>query len=102
MKPVIFHSEAEAEFERAIAYLEDCSEGLGRDMKARVEQAVTLIAKHPTRFGWLRDTGFRALRLKRFRYLVIYLELDDAIWVAAVAHEKQHPDYWRSRSFTPP
>lgn len=90
------------ELENAIAYLEDCSAGLGRDLKARVERTVALIAEHPTRFGWLRDTGFRACRMKRFRYLVIYLELDETIWVAAVAHEKQHPDYWRSRALLDP
>jgi toxin ParE1/3/4 len=97
VKPVVFHSDAREELRHAIEWYEDCATGLGKDFQRRVQTATGLIAEHPTRYGWLRETGFRAFRLKRFPYLVIYLELEDSIWVAAVAHEKQHPDFWRKR-----
>jgi toxin ParE1/3/4 len=97
VKPVIFHGGAQEELRHAIEWYEECSPGLGVDFKNRVQASIGRIAAQPTRFGWLRDTGFRAFRLKRFPYLVIYLELEDAIWVSAVAHEKQHPNYWRPR-----
>jgi hypothetical protein len=25
---------------------------------------------------------------------VFFLELDEAIWIAAIAHDKRKPDYW--------
>jgi hypothetical protein len=28
---------------------------------------------------------------------VYYVELDDAIWIAAVAHQKRRPGYWTRR-----
>ena len=39
----------------------------------------------------------RRFRLSRFPYIVFYLELDDTIWVAAVAHTSRRPGYWRDR-----
>jgi hypothetical protein len=43
-------------------------------------------------------TGTRRYLLKRYPYAVIYRELDDLIWVVAVAHGKRRPGYWKSRT----
>jgi len=100
VKPVVFHREAIEEFNEAISFYEKRSAGLGVDLKVRVEKAVWLISEFPTRYSFLRTTGFRAFRLKRFPYLVIYFELPEVIWIAAVASERQHPDYWRERKLS--
>ena len=100
MKGIVFHSEAEAEFDDAIAYYEECLAGLGLDFKTRVESAVRQMCEHPERFAFLRKSDFRAARLKRFPYSVIYLEQPDMVWVAAIAHSRRHPDYWKKRRLT--
>jgi toxin ParE1/3/4 len=37
------------------------------------------------------------MKVNRFPYLVFYDESDEDIWVAAIAHERRRPDYWRNR-----
>jgi hypothetical protein len=31
-------------------------------------------------------------------YTIYYVELDQTIWIAAVAHQKRRPGYWSDRS----
>jgi toxin ParE1/3/4 len=40
---------------------------------------------------------FRRHPLVGFPYQIFYTELEDAIWIAAVAHGRRRPDYWRRR-----
>jgi hypothetical protein len=97
VKPVVFHHAALQELDDAVGYYNECAPGLGTDLQARVEAATAQLSENPRQFGFLRSTGFRAVRLKRFPYLVIYLELADTLWIAAIANERRHPDYWRGR-----
>ena len=42
--------------------------------------------------------GTRAARLKRFPYLLVYLEKSpDRAMIIAVAHKRRRPGYWRRR-----
>lgn len=97
MKPVVFHPSAQRELQEAVRYYDEQSLGLGRDLNQRVKLATETISNHPTRFAYLRRPPYRAVRLKRFPYLLIYVEFADRIWVVAVAHDKRRPDYWRHR-----
>lgn len=97
MKAVVFHPRARRELLEAVIYYDEQSVGLGRDLNNRVKLATAAIASHPTYFAFFRSPPFRAARLKRFPYLVIYLDLPDYIWVVAVAHERRRPDYWKHR-----
>ncbi len=97
MKAVVFHPQARQELLEAVIYYDEQSLGLGRDLNNRVKLATASIARHPTQFAFLRAPPFRAVRLKRFPYLVIYLDLPDYIWMAAAAHEHRRPDYWKQR-----
>src|SRR6266446_4844160 len=98
MKPVIFHREASVELTGAVAWYEAKQVGLGHDMQAKVEEAVECIRANPGRFAIHKDQGVRKCHVERFPYTVFYLELDDVIWIAAVAHQKRKPDYWATRS----
>jgi len=40
---------------------------------------------------------FRACPLKRFPYTIFYIDLDEQIWVGAVAHQSRRPGYWARR-----
>jgi toxin ParE1/3/4 len=98
MKPVIFDREAKAELDDAIGWYNDKQEELGLDLQDEVEKAVARIKRDPGIGARYRNTDFRFYRVKRFPYLLYYLELENAIWIAAVAHERRRPGYWRKRS----
>ena len=97
MKGVVFHTDAEAELEEAVAYYEGKRRGLGREFQADVEAAINVIQRNPGVGGLYKDTGLRHITVGRFPYVVFYAELDDAIWIAAIAHGQRRPDYWRRR-----
>lgn len=101
MKPTIFHDDAQAEFDVAIAYYEEQDKGLGLRFHVEVERAVEIIERHPQIGSPYKSTGFRQYVLGRFPHIIFYLELDDMIWIAAVAHRKRKPDYWKRREIEP-
>jgi toxin ParE1/3/4 len=43
------------------------------------------------------DRQPRKRHLARFPYTIHYAEIDDMIWIAAVAHQKRWPGYWSKR-----
>jgi toxin ParE1/3/4 len=98
MKPVIIHREAKAELDEAIGWYNDKQDGLGLDLQEEVENAVVRIERDSGVGASYRNTDFRFCHVKRFPYILYYLELDDYLWVAAIAHERRRPGYWRKRS----
>ena len=44
-----------------------------------------------------KATEFRHYVVRRFPYIIFYVELEEAIWIVAVAHGRRRPDYWRRR-----
>ena len=97
MKPVVFHPDAAAELDAAMSYYESRRAGLGLSLQAEVEHVVELIRQHPERWVLYKDTAYRRCSVKRFPYVVYYLDLDQCIWIAAVAHQKRKPGYWSPR-----
>lgn len=97
MKPVAFHPEAEQELDDAIAYYEGQRPGLGADLRAEVERVVEIIRRDPQRCPPYKDSDCRKHMLRRFPYNIFYAELEDRIWIAAVAHQKRRPGYWAGR-----
>jgi toxin ParE1/3/4 len=97
MKPVIFDSEADKEFRAAASYYEEQRAGLGDEFATQVEQAVERIAQMPQAFPGHGASGLRKCHLRRFPYTLFFLELEDRIWIAAVAHQRRRPGYWLHR-----
>jgi toxin ParE1/3/4 len=97
VKPVIFHPLAESEYLAAVDYYEQQRRGLGLDLQAEVEQALAAIQQDPQRFPVYEEEDVRQYIIKRFPYSVVYAELEDRIWIAAVAHHKRKPGYWARR-----
>lgn len=96
MKPAEFHHEAAAEFEAAVDYYENCAPGLGVDLRQDVEAAVKKIQARPSRWP-LYGRRARRYYIRRFSYLVIFLELPNNILIVAVAHGRRRPGYWKHR-----
>jgi toxin ParE1/3/4 len=88
VKPARFHPEAEAELTAAIAYYEGQRAGLGASLLKAVEAAVLVIRQNPAMFPAKGPDGTRKCPVRRFPYAVHYLELDDEVWIAAVAHQE--------------
>jgi toxin ParE1/3/4 len=97
VKPVIIHSQARAELDEAMAFYEQQQAGLGLDLQRAVEQAIGRIQQHPQLGAPYKATELRHSIVRRFPYIIFYAELEEAIWIVAVAHGKRRPDYWRRR-----
>jgi toxin ParE1/3/4 len=97
VKPVIIHSEAESELEAGVAFYESRREGLGLAFHEEFEAIIWLVRSDPLRWSPYRDGRFRRCLFKRFPYSLFYLDLDEVIWIAALAHQKRRPEYWVDR-----
>jgi toxin ParE1/3/4 len=97
MKQVRFPRSARAELEQAVDCYERRRSGLGLDLQAEVETAVRRIEQNPQGGAPYKNTRFRYRVVQRFPYVVFYRDLEDAIWIVAVAHGKRRPDYWSRR-----
>lgn len=97
MKPIRFHQSAIAELDEAIAYYEEQRVGLGLDLNTEVERAVNRIQENPAIGAHHKNTQFQFSLVRRFPFVVFYRELDETIWIVAIAHGKRRPDYWSRR-----
>jgi toxin ParE1/3/4 len=88
---------ARTELDEAIGYYEQQRAGLGLDLQSEVQQAVRKIQENPQAGSPYKTTEFRHYVVQRFPYVVYYIELEEAIWVMAIAHGKRRPGYWRRR-----
>lgn len=90
---------ATLEFEEAVAYFNQQSEGLGYQFAIEVQRALDRIAEFPGAWPVL-SKNTRRCRLRRFPYAVIYRMMNDTLLVIAVMHLHRNPDTWRMRSGT--
>ena len=97
MKPIIIHSEAIAELDDAIAYYDDQKIGLGLIFLAAVEYATDKIQQNPNLAAIYNATGLRRYVIQRFPFVIFYEELEECLWIVAIAHGKRKPNYWRQR-----
>jgi toxin ParE1/3/4 len=70
VKPVIFHTEAEAELRAAVAHYEERRRGLGGEFQAEVEAAIASIRQTPAAFPLHGEPGTRKHVLRRFPYTI--------------------------------
>jgi toxin ParE1/3/4 len=97
VKPAILHTDAEAELEQAIAYYESQRTGLGGDFRREFEAALHRVRENPHLYAVEDEAGARYCLIRRFPYTLVYVDLDDQIWIVAVAHQKRRPRYWQRR-----
>lgn len=97
MKPVFIHPAARAELDDAMTFYESRASGLGLDLQLMVAEAVDRIQRNPELWPPHKRTQFRKCFTHRFPFVIFYMELPNAIWIAAIAHGRRRPDYWRQR-----
>ncbi len=92
-----FHPDAEAEFEEATEYYEECKPGLGLDFAEEVYAAISRIRKFPEAWAELSANTRRCLT-NRFPFGVIYQTKQNEIRIVAVANLHRRPNYWKTRA----
>jgi toxin ParE1/3/4 len=97
VKSSAIHEEALAEFDAAIAYYEGNERGVGLRFHAAVQHAIDIIERHPRIGSPHKTTPLRKFVIGDFPYLLFYLDLDELIWIVAIAHGKRKPNYWKER-----
>lgn len=98
MKPLVIHEEAEAEVVDAITFYESQRPGLGGEFRKDFEHTLARIVRFPEVPAMIDSLGTRKSRFERFPYTIYYVELEQLIWIAAVAHQKRRPKYWSDRT----
>lgn len=95
------HEEALDEYRAAANWYEDRRVGWGDVFTRAVDAAVESILDPSIKWGfyrgWRRNPQIYARRVAGFPFSVIYVELDDEIFVVAYAHERRRPGYWMHR-----
>ena len=96
MKSVIFHPNAEAEFDNTISFYEKRQTGLGLDFKNEILRSISVIHDAPQRWPFYKF-GLKKYTLHRFPFTIFYLDELECIWIVAIAHNFLRPDYWKER-----
>ena len=101
-KPVRVDPEAEEEISAGIAWYDRQRTGLGREFLDEVRAAVRSLATpgpecRPA-VGVPAELGVRRKLVRRFPYVVVFVELATAVRVIAVPHAHRRPGYWKDRT----
>ena len=97
MKPATLHAGAEAELREAMAYCERQRTGLGGEFRREFEVVLQRVRENPQIYAAEDDPGVRYAPLRRFPYTLVFVEREDHIWIAALAHQRRRPRYWARR-----
>jgi plasmid stabilization system protein ParE len=91
-----FIAPAQQELDQAVEHHNTKIPGLGDELFDEVVSAARMICDFPELWPKVRK-NIRRGRLKRFPYSLIYRPGPEEIVIIAVMHNRQRPNYWRSR-----
>jgi toxin ParE1/3/4 len=97
MKPTKYDPGARDDLEDAVAFYENSRRGLGLEFEAEVDATMSHIRENPQIGFAAGRKGARQLPLQRFPYSIYFLELDETVWILAIAHHKRKSTYWKRR-----
>jgi hypothetical protein len=87
---------ANKEFNDAIDWYENQSEGLGKRFKKAVINQIKKIIKNPNWFLIEADNIYKAY-IPKFPYKILFSIDKDMVTIWAIAHMHRKPWYWQSR-----
>ncbi len=97
MADILFHPEAQAEYDAAIAWYQSRSPRTASRFEAEMNRVLGLIGTSPDVFPSY-DDEHRFAVLRRFPYSVVYQVQPGHVYVVAVAHSSRSPGYWAGRA----
>jgi len=93
---VKIHEIAAKEFDEAVEWYENQSEGLGKRFKKSVIVQIRKIKKNPDWFLIEADNIYK-IYIPKFPYKILFTLEKNQIVIWAVAHMHRKPWYWQSR-----
>jgi plasmid stabilization system protein ParE len=94
---ILFHPEAEAEYQGALAWYQSRSVRAAARFEAEMERILGLIRSNPDMFPPY-DDEHRFAVLRRYPYSVVYQVEVGQVYVIAVAHSSRSAGYWQGRA----
>jgi plasmid stabilization system protein ParE len=94
---VVFHPEAQAEYDAARAWYQARSPRAAARFEAEMERILGLIGASPDMFSPY-DDEHRFAVLRRYPYTVVYQVQPDRVYVVAVARSGRSMGYWQGRT----
>ncbi len=94
--PVILRPAAEADVQEIYDYLEQIRVGIGEQFSHHLRDVLQRIESNPEMFGVVWQ-DVRAVRVRKFRYVVYYVVFADRVEVLAVIHGSRRESTWQSR-----
>jgi len=95
---VRFHPDARAEAREAATWYRARSVAAARGFALILDEAIRTICEHPAAWPpWPGRDDVRRRVLRRYPFTIVYLMVDDAVVIVAVAHQKRRPGYWLPR-----
>ena len=100
-KPLRVAAEARQEIRDAALWYDGQRPGLGDAFVAAVDDALSRMVRlgpecRPA-MGVAPELQVRRILVRRFPYLVVFVELPRVIRVLAVSHVRRRPGYWKKR-----
>lgn len=95
--PVIMRPVAEADVVEIFGDLDFIRPGLGKRFLARLREVLDRIECMPEMYATVWQ-DVRAVKLRKFRYVVYYVVLTDHVEVLAVLHGSRDESTWKSRA----
>ena len=95
--PLIVRPSAEADIQAIHEYLETVQPGLERQFAAQLRDVFERVETAPLTCGVIWN-DVRAVRVRRFQYVMYYKLCDDRIEVLAVLHGARQESLWKSRT----
>lgn len=91
-----FHPEADAEFNQAVEYYEQCRSGLGLEFAEEVYAAIARISEYPNAGSPMSEKTRRCLT-HRFPFGIVYRLKTNSLHIIAIANLHRRPGYWEKR-----
>lgn len=91
-----YHSDAATELSQSFDWYHERSPQAAADFLVEMDHAVAQVSKHPGRWPVYLH-GTRYYKLRRFPYVLVYLQHADKTYGIAVAHLSRKPGYWKTR-----
>jgi len=98
-RPVVLRRAAETDIVDIFTSLQQVRDGLGDQFVDHVRTILERIEAMPEMYGLVWN-DVRAVRVRKFLYVVYYVALADRIEVLAVIHGSRHETDWQSRAAT--
>jgi toxin ParE1/3/4 len=97
VKPAEFHAEALEEYDAGLAHYAGVDAELARQFREAFVEVRERVQATPKLYAEDDDAGCRVAPVRGFPYALHYLELNEFVWVIAVAHHRRPPCYWLNR-----